>query len=115
MAYETKDNRTRNKKISIFLNDKELIKLQHLKEKTSSKTYSQVIRDLLIKGKIENFEVKKENLDNIRNLTQEINAIGKNINQISRMVNSGQPVFQSDIDYMKKEIENIKLKVMDLL
>ncbi len=93
--------RERKNKLTIYLNDSELEYLEErCRENNESK--SQIIRELIVFG----FNYKVD-YDRLKQVSHELNAIGKNINQIAARVNSTDSVYKEDIADVKKEMDEI--------
>ena len=93
--------RERKNKLTVYLNDAELEYLEErCRENNESK--SQIIRELIVFG----FNYKVD-YDRLKQVSHELNAIGKNINQIAARVNSTDSVYKEDIADVKKEMDEI--------
>ena len=68
----------------------------------------------LIKMAIEGAVIIQD-LDNMRDFTNEINKIGVNINQIAKHINTTNNIYKSDIEELKKKIEEIYKIVESIL
>jgi len=84
--------RSRNIKFSIWLNEKEYIKLEKLAKTTGLKK-APIIRSLIME-----FEVKPHPPENFAKLLRELSAIGNNINQIARVANSTKIISNDEIN-----------------
>lgn len=76
------------------------------------KNVSEFIRKAVIYDKIHISNFDREEL---KKLTAQIGKVGTNINQIAARANSTQNVYQEDIDYLKKCVEEIMKKQDDIL
>ncbi len=93
--------RERKNKITIFLNDRELDYLeQRCSENNGNK--SQIIRELIVFGF--NYYV---DYDKLKDVSKELNVIGKNINQIAARINSTDSIYKDDIADIQKEVKEI--------
>lgn len=68
----------------------------------------------LIKMAIEGAVIIQD-LDNMRDFTNEINKIGVNINQIAKHINTTNNIYKSDIEELKEKIEEIYKIVESIL
>ena len=68
----------------------------------------------LIKMAIEGFVIVQD-LDNMRDVTNEINKIGVNINQIAKHINTTNNIYKSDMEEINKQLEEIYKIVEKLL
>jgi len=93
--------RERKNKLTVYLNDAEL---EYLKERCreNNESKSQIIRELIVFG----FNYKVD-YDRLKQVSHELNAIGKNINQIAARVNSTDSIYKEDMADIKKEIDEI--------
>lgn len=101
--------RERKNGVLIYLNDKEL-ELLDARCKEVKESRSQVIRELIVFG----FSYYVD-YATLKCVSQELNAIGKNINQIAARVNSTECTYMSDIEDIKKEMEQIWRSLRSML
>ena len=83
--------RSRNIKFSIWLSEKEYIKLEKLAEITGLKK-APIVRSL-----ITGCELKPHPPENFAKLLRELSAIGSNINQIARVANTTKTISSDEI------------------
>lgn len=105
LAYKKGDDkmRSRNRRFSLWLNDKELSYFTKQAENAGLNKES-YLRSLIMGS-----EVKPRPPDEYVRVAREINAIGNNINQIARTANITQAVTQEQIaDVMKLLNEAIR-------
>lgn len=100
--FEKEKKSNRNKRITLRLNDFEHKMLEE-KSKFAGKTQSDLIRNLIVDGKV---TVKK--FENMLSLSREINKIGTNINQIAHRVNETKSFYENDIKVLKNNMDEIK-------
>ena len=93
--------RERKKTIMVYLNDKEM-ELLEMRCREVKESKSQVIRELIVFGFT--FYVDYEKL---KDVSKELNAIGKNINQIAARVNTTDNIYKEDIADIQKEMKEI--------
>lgn len=84
--------RTRNKRFSLWLNEREFAHL------TKQAEASGLNKEAFIRKLIMNTEIRPRPPDNIAQLIREINYIGNNINQIARKVNAENKVSQNQLE-----------------
>lgn len=84
--------RTRNKRFSLWLNEKEFAHLTKQAE-TSGLNKEAFIRKLIMGA-----DIQPRLPDNIAQLIREINYIGNNINQIAKKVSTENNVSQSQLE-----------------
>ena len=71
---------------------------------------SQVIRELIVYGF--NYYVDYKNLTDV---LKEVNSIGRNINQIAARVNTTDSIYNSDIEDLKKEMDEVWRSLRSML
>ena len=84
--------RSRNIKFSIWLSEKEYIKLEKLAKITGFKK-APIVRSLIM-----GCELRPRPPENFAKLLRELSAIGNNINQIARVANSTKIISNDEID-----------------
>lgn len=84
--------RTRNRRFSLWLSDKEFNYLTKQAEMAGLK------KEPFIRKLIMGIEILPRPPDNIAQLIREINAVGNNINQIARKVNTENSVNQAQLE-----------------
>jgi hypothetical protein len=83
--------RTRTNHVSIWLNDKELLHLKKLSEKSGLKV------DPLIRSLIKGQQIKAKPTGEYIAILRELSAIGNNINQIARVANTNGSIRLEEI------------------
>lgn len=106
---EYENNRIRKKKLSLRVTENEL---RIIDKKAEVACLSR--NAYLIKIAIEGFVIVQD-LDNMRDVTNEINKIGVNINQIAKHINTTNNIYKSDMEEIKKQLEEIYKIVEKLL
>lgn len=95
---------TQNKSIKISFRvtpeEREIIELRSKQAK--NKTVGAYVRNIAIKGIIINYENEE-----LKKLSKSISGIQTNINQIAVRVNSTNRVYDEDIEYIKKVLQEI--------
>lgn len=71
----------------------------------SDMTVSNFLRDLALNGKVIQYDT-----ENIYRFNQLVRSIGTNINQIALVVNAEKKVYKSDIDALRREVNNLRDK-----
>ena len=93
--------RTHNIKFSLWLNEKEYIKLEKLAKTTGFKK-APLIRNLIM-----GCEVKPHPPEQLPKLLRELSAIGNNINQIARVANSTGEINYQGLNEIQTLLRNI--------
>lgn len=106
---EYDENRLRKNRIVIRVTDDEL-RIINKKAEASKLNRTQYIIETLIKG-----YVIVQDLERLRNFTNEINKIGVNINQIAKHINTTNNIYKSDIEEIKEKVEEIYKIVESIL
>lgn len=106
---EYENNRVRKKKLSLRVTENEL---RIIDKKAEVACLSR--NGYLIKMAIEGAVIVQD-LDNMRDFTNEINKIGVNINQITKHINTTNNIYKSDIEELKEKIEEIYKIVESIL
>ncbi len=106
---EYDENRLRKNRIVIRVTDDEL-RIINKKAEASRLNRTKYIIETLING-----YVIVQDLESLRNLTNEINKIGVNINQIAKHINTTNNIYKSDMEEMKNQLEQIYKIVEKLL
>ena len=106
---EYDENRLRKNRIVIRVTDDEL-RIINKKAEASRLNRTKYIIETLING-----YVIVQDLESLRNLTNEINKIGVNINQIAKHINTTNNIYKSDIEELKEKIEEIYKIVESIL
>lgn len=106
---EYNNNRLRKKQINLKVTEDEL---RIIDKKAEVACLSR--NGYLIKMAIEGFVIVQD-LDNMRDVTNEINKIGVNINQIAKHINTTNNIYKSDMEEINKQLEEIYKIVEKLL
>lgn len=106
---EYDENRLRKNRIVIRVTDDEL-RIINKKAEASRLNRTKYIIETLING-----YVMVQDLESLRNLTNEINKIGVNINQIAKHINTTNNIYKSDMEEIKEKVEEIYKIVESIL
>lgn len=106
---EYDENRLRKNRIVIRVTDDEL-RIINKKAEASKLNRTKYIIETLING-----YVIVQDLESLRNLTNEINKIGVNINQIAKHINTTNNIYKSDMEEIKEKVEEIYKIVESIL
>ena len=95
-------NRQRNIQLKVWVNEeeKELIELKMAQLQTNK--MGAYIRKMAIDGFVIYLDT-----DNIKQMNNELSAIGRNINQIAKRINSTSTVYREDIIEIKERLDEI--------
>ena len=97
--------RTRDKKINIYLSEKEY---EHLTKETKK---AGLTISAFIRSRIAYINIKPIPPEQLGAILSELSAIGNNINQLARLANSTKSVSQSDIAEVKTLLFQIMQRV----
>lgn len=103
------ENRKRNVRLRFDLTDKEKELFERKKEESGAKSMSHFIRKTVLEKEI--YEV---DLEPLRDLYGTLSVATNKINQIAKRVNQTGVIYKSDIDDMKKSIEELSKEQGDL-
>ena len=106
---EYNNNRLRKKRIEIKVTEDEL-RIINKKAEVACLNRNAYLIKMAIEG-----AVIVQDLDNMRDFTNEINKIGVNINQIAKHINTTNNIYKSDIEELKEKIEEIYKIVESIL
>ena len=106
---EYDENRLRKNRIVVRVTDDEL-RIINKKAEASRLNRTKYIIETLING-----YVIVQDLESLRNLTNEINKIGVNINQIAKHINTTNNIYKSDMEEIKAKVEEIYKIVESIL
>lgn len=95
-------NRERNHELKVFLSDDEHRILEGKFKLSDKRSRSDFIRQLIIEGMV--YEVDYSYL---REYNTQLGKIGANINQIAHRINTTRSIYQTDMDEIKKEVQEI--------
>ena len=102
-------NRKRNVRLKFDLIDKEKELFEREKEESEAKSMSHFIRKTVLEKEI--YEV---NLKPLRDLYGTLFIATNKLNQIAKRVNQTGVIYKSDIDDMKKSIDDFSKEVVDI-
>ena len=103
------ENRKRNIRLRFDLTDKEKELFERKKEESGAKSMSHFIRKTVLKKEI--YEV---DLEPLRDLYGTLSIVTNKLNQIAKRVNQTGIIYKSDIDDMKKSIDDFSKEVGDI-
>ena len=95
-------NRTRNINLHIFLSEEEAAFLEEKFKGSGLNSKSDFIRHLIL----DCFVVQIE-LSDIQRNNFLLSNIANNVNQIAHRINETRSIYQSDIDQLKKEVDEV--------
>lgn len=95
-------NRERQNELKIYLSDDEQYILDQKWKASGMKSKSAFIRHLILYGYV--YDV---NYEHLREYNTTLARIGNNLNQIAKRANETRSIYQSDIDEIKKEFNEI--------
>ena len=101
--------RTRNRRFSLWLNEKEF---NHL---TKQAQIAGIKKEPFIRKLIMNTEIRPRPPDEYLRLIREINAIGNNVNQIAHIANAERAISNDKINYAVSLVDEIMEKVRDFI
>lgn len=102
-------NRKRNVRLRFDLTDKEKELFEMKKEESEAKSMSHFIRKTVLEKEIYEVDLKP-----LRDLYGTLSVATNKINQIAKRVNQTGIIYKSDIDDMKKSIDNFSKEVWDI-
>ena len=94
--------RTRNHKFTLYLSDDEMRILEAKTKYMKMQSKGQLLRKLLIEEKLYYVDYRE-----LQKYNTELNRIGTNINQIAHRINETRSIYQTDIDAIQKEMDEI--------
>lgn len=109
---------TKEGRLSMRITEADKIFYTNLSKKLGYKSLSDFILQRLKNIPIINYEVERYRWDSVRELSREINAIGKNINQITKEFNLLKAGHSLSVEVIKKlssELEFYEMKRTELL
>ncbi|MCR5324199.1 MAG: plasmid mobilization relaxosome protein MobC [Lachnospiraceae bacterium] len=95
-------NRSRNNSFTLYLNDDEKRILDAKWKLSGMKSRSAYIRQMLLEGIVYDVDYSE-----LREYNYQLGKIGNNINQIAHKVNSTDEITGSEIDALKKEMDEV--------
>ena len=106
---EYDENRFRKKQIILRVTEDEL-RIINKKAEVACLSWNGYLIKMAIEG-----AVIVQDLDNMRDFTNEINKIWVNINQIAKHINTTNNIYKSDIEEIKEKVEEIYKIVESIL
>ncbi len=103
-------NRIRKNSIQFYVTDDELTIITERMKELGYKNKSDYLRDLAIDGMTVSVDCTS-----LRNLCAEMSKIGRNVNQIAHLANGSGNVYRSDIEKIRKCLEDIWLMLRRFL
>ena len=103
------ENRKRNLRLRFDLTDKEKALFERKKEESGAKSMSHFIRKTVLEKEIYEVDWKP-----LRDLYGKLYVATNKINQIAKRVNQTGVIYKSDIDTMKKSIDEISKEQGDI-
>lgn len=103
------ENRKRNVRLRFDLTDKEKELFERKKEESGAKSMSHFIRKTVLEKEIYEVDLKP-----LRDLYGTLSSAANKLNQIAKRVNQTGVIYKSDIDDMKKSIDNFSKEVWDI-
>ena len=103
------ENIKRNLRLRFNLTDKEKELFERKKEESGAKSMSHFIRKTVLEKEIYEVDLKP-----LRDLYVTLSAATNKLNQIAKRVNQTGIIYKSDIDDMKKSIDDFSKEVGDI-
>lgn len=103
------ENRKRNIRLRFDLTDKEKELFERKKEESGAKSMSHFIRKTVLEKEIYEVDLKP-----LRDLYGTLSIATNKLNQIAKRVNQTGVIYKSDIDDMKKSIDNFSKELWDI-
>ena len=103
------ENRKRTVRLRFDLTDKEKELFEKKKEESGAKSMSHFIRKTVLEKEIYEVDLKP-----LRDLYGTLSIVTNKLNQIAKRVNQTGVIYKSDIDDMKKSIEEFSKEVWDI-
>ena len=95
-------NRKRNIQMKFYVTEEEKQLIEQKMQQLPTQRYGAYLRKMAIDGYIINMDTT-----DIKAVTTELGAIGRNINQIAKRVNAGGSVYKEDIQEIRERLEEI--------
>ncbi len=95
-------NRERNNVVYLRLSDKELWILKKKVELSEHRNISDYLRQFIVEGIVYNVDYRY-----LRKYNYQLGKIGNNINQIAKRINETRSIYQSDMDELQKEMDQV--------
>lgn len=103
------ENRKRNVRLRFDLTGKEKELFERKKEESGAKSMSHFIRKTVLEKEIYEVDLKP-----LRDLYGTLSVATSKLNKIAKRVNQTGVIYKSDIDDMKKSIDNFSKEVWDI-
>lgn len=94
--------RKRNIQLKIWVSKEEKSLIDEKMKQLPTQRYGAYLRKMAIDGYIIYIDTK-----DIKEMTAQLSAIGRNINQIAKRINAGGPTYQADIEEIRERQEEI--------
>lgn len=95
-------SRKRNIQLKIWVSEEEKSLIDEKMKQLPTQRYGAYLRKMAIDGYIIYIDTK-----DIKEMTAQLSAIGRNINQIAKRINAGGPTYQADIEEIRERQEEI--------
>ena len=102
-------NRKRNIRLRFNLTDKEKELFERKKEESGARSMSHFIRKTVLEKEFYEVDLKP-----LRDLYGTLSSAANKLNQIAKRVNQTGVIYKSDIDDMKKSIDNFSKEVWNI-
>jgi len=99
---EYDENRERKIQLHVRLDEAEMAIVNEKFKASNHKTRSEFIRQLILYGM-----VFKVDYNELQEMNYQLEKIGNNINQIAHRMNSQKNVYRSDVEEVKKRLDEI--------
>ncbi len=90
-------NRKRNIQLKIWVSEEEKHLIDEKMKQLPTQRYGAYLRKMAIDGYIIYIDTK-----DIKEMTAQLSAIGRNINQIAKRINAGGPTYQADLEEIRE-------------
>ena len=95
-------NRERKNVVYLRLSDKELWILKEKVKLSEHRNISDYLRQFIVEGIVYNVDYRY-----LRKYNYQLGKIGNNINQIAKRINETRSIYQSDMDELQKEMDQV--------
>ena len=95
-------NRTRKNAVLLYLSDDELRILDAKTKLSGLRSRSATLRQLIIEAMLYEVDYKE-----LRDYNAQLGKIGGNINQIAKRINETRSIYQTDINEIRKEMNEL--------
>jgi hypothetical protein len=95
-------NRERKNVVYLRLSDKELWILKKKVELSEHRNISDYLRQFIVEGIVYNVDYRY-----LRKYNYQLGKIGNNINQSAKRINETRSIYQSDMDELQKEMDQV--------